>query len=424
MPLIPDDSSPVSHHSLASPPDRFVSRSTPASAVHSREASSATTRGRALDPSALNTSSLQPKNNRRGQSHSKSPETSGPSRPNLGYDAGLERRPSNSSYGHHRQTSIVHGIQHSRNPSFAASSTSNSPLSPELIASLGRGGGISSGTSAHDQEPPSFGRLEQPDMQSTYQSPGANGSSHGLQGSSEDQGVPSIVNGSPASHMHRRMNSNGRTWQDRSHSRSHSRHYIELRTVGEYALHHLFNSVRYTSPFVEKDMNFANSGQFVGQADNKINQAILKLGELEAPVEEVCGPGVDPTFDQLISALGHISRQKPKPLIDTIMFWRKAKGDAAITARHVANQVCNEQVEQNHHPPPYLIHSCTTSQSPHPQSLLHCSDEILNLSRWLPNKHKLLYLIRPPLLPFYPDKKMLTWLSDAPRCRFTSCAES
>lgn len=355
MPLIPDDSSPVSHHSLASPPDRFVSRSTPASAVHSREASAATTtttttRGRALDPSALNTSSLQPKNNRRGQSHSKSPETSGPSRPKLGYDDGLERRPSNSSYGHHRQTSIVHGIQHSRNPSFAASSTSNSPLSPELIASLNRGGGIGSGAGAHEQELPSFGRLEQPDMQSTYQSPGANGSSHGLQGSSEDQGVPSIVNSSPASHVHRRMNSNGRTWQDRSHSRSHSRHYIELRTVGEYALHHLFNSVRYTSLPWNKCVNFANSDQFVGQADNKINQAILKLGELEAPVEEVCGPGADPTFDQLISALGHISRQKPKPLIDTIMFWRKAKGDAAITAKHVAHQVCNEKVKQNHDP--------------------------------------------------------------------------
>lgn len=66
----------------------------------------------------------------------------------------------------------------------------------------------------------------------------------------------------------------------------------------------------------------------------------MKLGELEAPVEEVCGPGVDSTFDQLISALGHIARQKPKPLIDTIMFWRKSKGDAASVAKQVASQVC------------------------------------------------------------------------------------
>lgn len=56
-------------------------------------------------------------------------------------------------------------------------------------------------------------------------------------------------------------------------------------------------------------------------------------------MEDVCGPGADPTFDQLISALGHIARQKPKPLIDTIMFWRKAKGDAATVAKQMATQV-------------------------------------------------------------------------------------
>lgn len=81
------------------------------------------------------------------------------------------------------------------------------------------------------------------------------------------------------------------------------------------------------------------SGKFVGHADNKINQAIMKLGESDAPVEQVCGPGADSNFDQLISALGHIARQKPKPLIDTIMFWRKAKGDAVVMAKQMANQV-------------------------------------------------------------------------------------
>jgi hypothetical protein len=45
------------------------------------------------------------------------------------------------------------------------------------------------------------------------------------------------------------------------------------------------------------------------------------------------GPGVDPTFDQLVSALGHIARQKPKPLIDTIMHWRKHKSEEASTLR-------------------------------------------------------------------------------------------
>jgi hypothetical protein len=103
-----------------------------------------------------------------------------------------------------------------------------------------------------------------------------------------------------------------------NHHRSQSRHPPphphELKTVGEYALHHLFNS-------------------FISQAEQKINQCMTERGQPEARVEGVCGPGVDPTFDQLIAALGHIARHKPKPLIDTIMLWRKAKSEEASKQR-------------------------------------------------------------------------------------------
>ncbi|KAF9885888.1 Cell morphogenesis protein PAG1 [Aspergillus nanangensis] len=312
MPLIPDEPNAASHHNFSSPPERLVTRSTPSSTVHSRETSAV--RGRPADPSALTPSTLQPQNPRCGHSHSKSPETSA-GRPGAGHDAPLERRPSNS-YGHHRQTSIVHGIQHSRNPSFATTSSSASPLSPELIASLGRGGGTDQETGAPG------GRPEQSDMHAIYQNPINSATSHMLQGTLstiEDRDTDDAGSGSPAHVVHRRMNSSGKPWRERSHSRSQSKPHAESKTVGEYALHHLFNS-------------------FVGQADNKINQAIMKLGESDVPVEQVCGPGADPNFDQLISALGHIARQKPKPLIDTIMFWRKAKGDAAISAKQSVNQ--------------------------------------------------------------------------------------
>ncbi|KAL3475497.1 cell morphogenesis N-terminal-domain-containing protein [Aspergillus californicus] len=311
MPLLPDDPISTSHHNLSSPPERLVTRSTPASTVHSRETSAV--RGRALDPSAKAPATLQPQSNRRG--HSKSPETSSV-RPSPGYDTPLERRPSNS-YGHHRQTSIVHGVQHSRNPSFAASTTSTSPLSPELIASLSRSGGV-------EQEVAGIARLDHPDMHLNHQaSPGSGTVSHNPQGmlsTIEDRDTDEVPDGaSPINVAHRRMNSNGKPWRERSHSRSHSRTIQgESKTVGEYALHHLFNS-------------------FVGLADSKINQAIMKLGESDAPVEEVCGPGADPKFDQLISALGHIARQKPKPLIDTIMLWRKGKGDAILIAKQTSN---------------------------------------------------------------------------------------
>ena len=55
--------------------------------------------------------------------------------------------------------------------------------------------------------------------------------------------------------------------------------------------------------------------------------------EPEPDIEQVCGHGVDPAFDQLIVALGHIASPKPKALIDSMMLWRKSKSDAANEAR-------------------------------------------------------------------------------------------
>ncbi|KAJ9288667.1 hypothetical protein DTO021C3_3696 [Paecilomyces variotii] len=317
MPLIPDESNVASHHNGPSPLERVPVRNPQSSStVHSRETSAA--RGRPGDTSVSGLSTLQSQQRHRGQSQSKSPEPSS-ARPGPGYEPNIERRPSNS-YGHHRQTSIVHGIQHSRNPSFAASSTTANPLSPEIIASFGRSG-------SSEAESTLAGRLEQPEQQTSYTSPGSNGTSHvqppGLS-TIEDNDTDEPSAAQPRNPTHRKMvSTNGRPRREQSHARTTSKHHHhhppESKTVGEYALHHLFNS-------------------FVGQADNKINQCIMKLGELEAPVEEVCGPGADPTFDQLISALGHIARQKPKPLIDTIMFWRKAKGEAASMAKQMATQ--------------------------------------------------------------------------------------
>lgn len=79
--------------------------------------------------------------------------------------------------------------------------------------------------------------------------------------------------------------------------------------------------------------------QFIAQAEEKINQCITVPLDPEPQIEQICGPGIDPTFDQLISALGHIASQKPKPLIDSMMLWRKNKSDAANEARTQLQQV-------------------------------------------------------------------------------------
>ncbi len=77
----------------------------------------------------------------------------------------------------------------------------------------------------------------------------------------------------------------------------------------------------------------------MAQADFKMNQCILVLTEHETTVEDICSQGVDPGFDQLISALGHIARQNPKCLIDYVMWWRKEKADEANKARSDASMV-------------------------------------------------------------------------------------
>jgi hypothetical protein len=79
--------------------------------------------------------------------------------------------------------------------------------------------------------------------------------------------------------------------------------------------------------------------QFIAQAEEKISACISVPFEREPHIEQICGLGVDPSFDQLISALGHIACQKPKPLIDSMMLWRKNKSDAANEARIQLQQV-------------------------------------------------------------------------------------
>ncbi|KAF1944366.1 hypothetical protein EJ02DRAFT_452480 [Clathrospora elynae] len=205
----------------------------------------------------------------------------------------LERKAS-GSYAHNRNTSIVHGIQHSRNTSFV-NSPATSPLSPQIIAAAG----ASFDGAAMSQE-------------SIADAFAVNGMQPGANSGSGYTGDVNTAHRKPERAPSARSSRKGHN-HHRSQSR-HPQHPHELKTVGEYALHHLFNS-------------------FISQAEQKINQCMTDRGQPEARVEAVCGPGVDPNFDQLIAALGHIARHKPKPLIDTIMLWRKAKSEEASRQR-------------------------------------------------------------------------------------------
>ena len=84
------------------------------------------------------------------------------------------------------------------------------------------------------------------------------------------------------------------------------------------------------------------------------------MSEQEPRVEDICGPGVDPKFDRLLWTLGDIARQKPKPLIDTIMYWRKSKGELAQEAKSELNKVSVPKGSHDHFRNPCLY--STTSR--------------------------------------------------------------
>ncbi|KAI0018378.1 cell morphogenesis N-terminal-domain-containing protein [Xylariomycetidae sp. FL0641] len=226
-----------------------------------------------------------------------------PSRQALG--GVLERLvdPRSALYGHHRQTSIVHGVQHSRNGSLSPSS---SPLSPEMIAAAGAG--------LLPERPDAYAMAQlEAELTMASRPPTA------MSGST----AASSVQSSDAMLTQRRMERmHSRTRRDHAHNHSHSsrHHRDDQKTVGEYALHVLFTS-------------------FIAHAEEKLNECITVPFDPEPPIDQICGPGTDPTFDQFIVALGHIASPKPKSLIDSIMLWRKYKSEAASEARNQLAQM-------------------------------------------------------------------------------------
>ena len=227
--------------------------------------------------------------------------------------------PKAAAYGHHRQTSIVHGIgiQHSRNGSLASSSSS--PLSPQMIAAAG------AGLAPDRPDMPTFSRMEGEVPAGSRPATALSGTTTTSSGPHVPERTSSttITDSNGPAMMHKKLERmhSGKLRRDHAHHHSHSsrHHKDDQKTVWEYALHVLFTS-------------------FIAQAEEKLNDCVAAPFEPEPQIDQICGPGVDAAFDQLIVALGHIARQKPKPLIDSMMLWRKSKSDAAGEARSQLQQ--------------------------------------------------------------------------------------
>lgn len=87
----------------------------------------------------------------------------------------------------------------------------------------------------------------------------------------------------------------------------------DLKTPAEYTLHIIFT-------------------QFVRRAEGKLNLCLDYPIDQEPPIDTFLNQGVDPQFDKIVASLGYIARRKPKPVIDSVMFWRKSKSELATLA--------------------------------------------------------------------------------------------
>ncbi|KAJ6259267.1 hypothetical protein Dda_6166 [Drechslerella dactyloides] len=251
---------------------------------------------------------------------SQSPRPPGPGPGPAGPTRNVERKPSISSYAHahNRQASIVNGgIQHSRNPSFVTSPTT-SPLSPNnmnmgSMSLMGTMRGAGEQITIPDLPLSPTGTLVPSDASVISSQLSTMSTMTAVANSGETSRAPSSMDTMRTITPHGRPSR--RDGHSHGHSHSYSHHSSEPKTPAEYALHILFT-------------------QFVRLAEAKID-ACMKCGlDVEPNVEAICGAGVDPAFDKLIGSLGYIARHKPRPVIDSVMYWRKGKSEAANSARN------------------------------------------------------------------------------------------
>lgn len=202
---------------------------------HGRDLS--VSRGRGPVPTAVTTQSQPPSLVLSPRSQS----SLGGARSPAALNGGLERRPS-ASQAHLRQASRVHGsFQPSRNAMFVSSPTI-SPLSPDTP-----------GSASVDASLPEFSGLtmirrgsslrHQNELPSTMTN---NISTHTSTASTliGDRDLADLSNTSLTQKKADR-GPTSRTRRGHSHHRSQSKHSQEQKSVGEYALHHLFNQVSF-----------------------------------------------------------------------------------------------------------------------------------------------------------------------------------
>ncbi|KAI5967286.1 TAO3 [Candida margitis] len=111
----------------------------------------------------------------------------------------------------------------------------------------------------------------------------------------------------------------------------------DFKTPAEYTLHIIFT-------------------QFVRFAERKLNVFLDYSMADETSLFNIFAEGADPQFDKIVESLGYIARRKPKPVIDSVMFWRKSKSEVASNAAQEVEKLLihakKTLPEDNFAPPP------------------------------------------------------------------------
>ncbi|KAF8660761.1 hypothetical protein AX16_001555 [Volvariella volvacea WC 439] len=84
---------------------------------------------------------------------------------------------------------------------------------------------------------------------------------------------------------------------------------MDPKTPADYALHAIFI-------------------RFAASAESKIDVFLHQVGEPEPLLSVYMGPNVDPKFDETLQSLGKIAQRHAKPVIDSIMRWRRSQNES------------------------------------------------------------------------------------------------
>ncbi|CAK5277635.1 unnamed protein product [Mycena citricolor] len=83
---------------------------------------------------------------------------------------------------------------------------------------------------------------------------------------------------------------------------------IDPKTPSDYALHAVFI-------------------RFAASCESKIDMFLQESMDQEPLLVDLMGPGIDPKLDDILNSLGKIAQKHPKPVVDSIMRWRRSQSE-------------------------------------------------------------------------------------------------